>query len=403
NSLKFNNNRRPELSAVNYINLGEVNEAKGDYKEALKFQLAALKLAEQNKFNEVFCVAQTNIGRLYIKLNKPKEASIYLNKALQVSKKYFCREEIKDTYYGLSQLDSINGNYRSAYEHYKLFTLCRDSIDNEETKSKSLQNSMQYEFDKKQAVLKVEQEKKVAITNLKLLEKDRDIVKRNFIIAVTVIIAMIIIFSIYFLNKKNKKQQQKKFSLQLIQSQEEELKRISKELHDGIGQNLLSLKNIYNMNIPLMESTIEDLSNISRNMHPVLLEKLGFTKAVESIIREAKESCNIMFTYELDNIDDVLIPIQQINLFRIIQEGIRNIIKHSETTAAKISIEKKEAKIIACIFDKGKGFDPISVNNKKSLGLTSIRERVELMNGQLSMTSDAKGTRIEIIIRQSRN
>ena len=266
----------------------------------------------------------------------------------------------------------------------------KDSLRTDEIKKKMLNAEMNYKLEKSEI-----------INNAKLTQKDGDISKRKFFIAVILGVALLLIFCITYINQKKQKNKQRQFSLQLIQSQEEERKRVSKELHDGIGQNLLLLKNSYKDQIPLMEATIEDLRNISRNMHPVQLEKLGFKKAVESIISEAKKNSNILFTYEIGDVDQFLTTSDQLNLYRIVQECISNILKHSQTTAAKIAIVKEGNKIITSIYDKGKGFNIKEALMQKTLGLNSITERVALMSGKLNITSNDKGTFIEIILKHA--
>ncbi len=199
---------------------------------------------------------------------------------------------------------------------------------------------------------------------------------------------------------------QEKFTRDIIEAQEEERKRISKGLHDGIGQSLLLIKNsLRTKNVEdsekMVSSTIEEVRSISRNLHPFQLEKFGLTKALESMVEELNESVEkTVFTEEIDNIDGVFSKEQEINLYRIIQECFNNILKHANATAARIIIKKTNRFINITILDNGKGFD-LEKNKDlvNSLGLKSIRERIKYLKGSVSFNSKLnKGTTIKIQI-----
>ncbi len=183
----------------------------------------------------------------------------------------------------------------------------------------------------------------------------------------------------------------------MLHSQEEERKRIANELHDGIGQNLLAIK--YQKSDELIDITIQELRNISRNLHPIQLEKLGLTAAVESLINDISGISGIYFTMELENIDHVLQHQVQIHIFRVIQECVSNIIRHSKAAAARLIIKKTKQNINITVFDNRIGFSPSINKNSKSLGLSSISERVKLIGGKLLIESKVGETKIEIKIR----
>jgi len=151
-------------------------------------------------------------------------------------------------------------------------------------------------------------------------------------------------------------------------------------------------------NTPLVEITIDELRTISRNLHPVQLEKLGLKEALESIVQQTEKASGIFFSHQIEDINDLLNSNQQINLFRLIQECMNNIIKHSKAKSARITVEKQGDSVITTIFDDGVGFDISAMKKKKTLGLTSMSERVKLMNGNLTIMSGNKGTRTEIKI-----
>lgn len=217
---------------------------------------------------------------------------------------------------------------------------------------------------------------------------------------------------------KIKKEMQVKaeFTRQLIESQEYERKRLAGELHDSLGQNLLIIKNKAMLNLKKAEynpeiineisditsTTLQEVREISYNLHPYQLERLGLTKAIESIVERASKSTSIKFRIEIENIDKVFSPEIEINIYRMVQECINNIIKHSQSNKADININKNPDVVSVMIEDNGKGFnteEKFSIKSKSGLGLMSLTERAKLFQGKVEIVSKTgRGTIIKFTI-----
>ncbi len=219
---------------------------------------------------------------------------------------------------------------------------------------------------------------------------------------------------------KKERQLQQEFSQQLINSQENERKRIAHELHDGIGQNLLVIKNRATLALQsspqddpttnqleaissISSQTINDVREISYNLRPHQLERSGLTKTIQSTINRLADASKVRFSIELAPIDNLFSKEAEINIFRIIQEGMNNIIKHSEANEAKVHIEKTAIYVIITIQDNGKGFNMNEVTSEKTIetgfGLRGISERTKILNSTLSVTSiPNQGTTLKILI-----
>ncbi|MGE0132060.1 MAG: two-component regulator propeller domain-containing protein [Blastocatellales bacterium] len=214
-------------------------------------------------------------------------------------------------------------------------------------------------------------------------------------------------------------QQQQAFSRQLISSQEAERKRIAAELHDSLGQRLVVIKNLALIHLSAFNgngesrSQIEEISaeashaigevkEISYNLRPYQLDRIGLTKAVEAIVKKAAAASEITFTAEIDEIDELFSKESEINFYRIVQESLNNIIKHSAATVAHITIRVDEDRLQLTIEDNGKGFTPGAGSNDHrggGFGLIGISERAQLLGGKLALHSAAgEGTMITIII-----
>lgn len=211
---------------------------------------------------------------------------------------------------------------------------------------------------------------------------------------------------------------QQNFARQLIASQEQERKRIAAELHDSLGQRLVVIKNLAWMFLSAKDKTdksqIEEISaeaseaigevkEISYNLRPYQLDRIGLTKAIEAIVRSAQAASAIDFSAKIDNIDDYFPKEAEINFYRIVQESVNNIIKHSRAAQAKIEIARNERHLEVTIADNGRGFGAESDSSKPKsggFGLIGITERVELLGGRVELKSAPKeGTIINIWIK----
>lgn len=197
----------------------------------------------------------------------------------------------------------------------------------------------------------------------------------------------------------------------LITSQENERKRIALELHDSIGQNLLIIKNqlleiihsfkgdgditIVNEASALTSDTLREIRSISQNLRPHHLDQLGLTTAIETVIEKVDDNSDIDFDFSLDNIDDQISTENQINFFRIIQESLNNIVKHSGASEAFVTISKSEKTIELIIEDNGNGIpnsklNP-NLNRTEGFGISGLFERADILGGELEILKSNKG------------
>ncbi len=149
--------------AVTLENIGAIYSSQGSYPEALKMFFSSLKINEQIGDKYGIAASYNNIGNALVRSGQLKEAQSYLNKALQISKEIGSKYDIKKSYKGLVVLDSIQGNWRAAFEHHKLFIVYKDSIDNEETKKEIIESTMTNKFEKTELETQARQDKKDAI------------------------------------------------------------------------------------------------------------------------------------------------------------------------------------------------------------------------------------------------
>lgn len=218
---------------------------------------------------------------------------------------------------------------------------------------------------------------------------------------------------------KKEQDAQSLFTRKLIETQEDERKRIAAELHDSLGHDLLitknkllltaknpdaneSILNDVNEVTEIISGAIQNVREISYSLHPYQIERLGFTKAIASIIERVNKNTNIRIYSSLDDADKMLPPEIEINLYRIVQEIMNNIVKHSGATEALLNMNKSDKNISIFISDNGNGFDVDTIMNKKSgsgFGLKGMLERVKLIGGTLELNSSPRsGTEIKLTV-----
>ncbi len=239
--------------------------------------------------------------------------------------------------------------------------------------------------------------------------------KTKWFIALGSILLVFLIFFFPYLQIRRLragKRRQQYFSQQLIESQEAERKRIAADLHDSLGQNLMIISNelllVKNKNVKLdcnlepilndLHEAINQVRQISFNLHPHTLERLGLTRALFSVVRRLNENFNTNIELKTNHLDiDRLFPAEkQIHLYRIVQEALNNILKHAHATQATVEFTKKIRYVYLIISDNGIGFK-LNFVKQKDFGLSSMKERVRLLNGIMYIRSiPDSGTKILI-------
>lgn len=212
-------------------------------------------------------------------------------------------------------------------------------------------------------------------------------------------------------------EQEKAISAAIMETTDKERGRISRELHDSVGQLISAAK----LNIEIFEKksqtadvslaeakkyTIEagmELKNIIRSLHPSSLYKLGLCKAIDNLVSETAGTTGITFTVNHFGLSGITDSNIQLNIYRILQEGLNNIAKHSMASEALVQLFKRKDALSIVISDNGVGFD---VSEKEALnesalnfGLRNIKERTKILGGYCQIEAmPGRGTEINIEI-----
>lgn len=201
----------------------------------------------------------------------------------------------------------------------------------------------------------------------------------------------------------------------LIRAQEEERAHIARELHDDISQRMAFLqigleqfeqkipelalndtKELHNLTEVASEIS-SDLHSISHQLHPARLDLQGLVAATGSLCREMSHQHDLQIRFIHRDVPTQIPTDVAICLFRIVQEALRNVVKHSNTSTAQVELSGQAHAVDLCISDSGAGFDLECVKQKGGLGLVSMTERLRLIGGSLSVSSDpSNGTQLRV-------
>ena len=206
----------------------------------------------------------------------------------------------------------------------------------------------------------------------------------------------------------------------LIAAQEEERARISRELHDDLSQRMarllirlerwgqamgeLSAKSRaqFDTIVEMASEMSASLRDLSHLLHPATLAPLGLVPSIAGLCRELSEQQHLTVKFDHDDIAKDMPSDLSLCLFRVVQESLRNVVKHSGASEARVALVRKENQIELCVEDFGCGFDMENLRRGGTLGLTSMRERARLAGGELSIESEpGRGTRICLRVRPS--
>lgn len=209
--------------------------------------------------------------------------------------------------------------------------------------------------------------------------------------------------------------EKQEFGLKIIEAQEDERRKISREIHDGPAQMLANillrselvdrtfregtvddaLKEIKSVR-KMIRSSLYEVRRIIYDLRPMALDDLGLIPTIKKYVATIADYNDTEIEFSTMGLEKRLNQKYEIAFFRLVQESIQNAIKHAEATLIKVKLDVGAKDLVMVINDNGKGFDP-ALKRDKSFGLIGMRERVEMLNGKLTINSTiGEGTKIMI-------
>lgn len=439
-SLEIRKRLGPKISEAGLNdNIGNIKKARGDYKGALENFQIALKIRKKGKSKRGLASSYGNIGLLYAKMGENKKAIPYLKRAIEIADSNSFVEISLVCTEGLSIVYSNLGSYKKAFDAVTRYYKLKDSIHSVKFEEKLNLYKEKYETEKKDRLIqKLEEDQKIA--DLNIAKQEVIASKQKFISNSLAIVAGLLLFVLFIIYRyfkmkqradremmlKNEQiNQQKTLDLMkeqevstiksYMEGQEKERSRIAGDLHDRLGSllstvklHLSSLEQNLHQNeeaqksfdyvLSLIDTSVEEVRSVSRNLSKGVLTQFGLFAAVESM-RDAINSANkIKMQVIQSGTETRLNPEVEISLFRIIQELITNVIRHAQTNEIFVQFVGSDDRLNIIVEDHGIGFNPDEIKSN-GIGLSNLKKRVEEINGEFSIDSElGEGTTIIIDI-----
>jgi two-component system, NarL family, sensor kinase len=341
-----------------------------------------------------------NAGEIYNRLNKPDFALTFLKIAYKKADSIRHKEFLRDACKQLSTSYSLLKQYDSSYHYLSMFSDLNESLAKENSEREILQREYELQVQKRNLEQKAE---------------------RNTIIILSLL--AIVILALFFNRRRIKqrmlyqqqlyRQQNEMFNLAATM-QEKERKRIAEDIHDGLGSVISAAKlelssmngergNLsnhqrekYEATLSLLDEAAAELRNVSYNLMPATLSKLGLVAALKNVTEKISAKSDLLVEFDAHGMETNmrLEESAEISIYRIVMELLNNIIKHAGATKATVQVIKYNDYINITVEDNGKGFEYSNLpQDKKGIGLNSIESRVKYLNSTIDIDSQpGKGT-----------
>ncbi len=376
--------------------------AKSGQNEKAKFYFAkAKKLHEDYNNKKELSFTLSQLARLEAKQGNKTEAIAYGEQALNIATSIKAMEQIMQAHEALAESKAQAADFRGAYKEHIEYSAVKDSLFQQQKSKQLLELQTKYDTEKKDR-------------QISDLSKDNNLkaatIERNYFFiggVLALFLLGIALFYVWRLRSERDRQvvlNEQKIRIReaqitsVIESQEQERKRFASDLHDGMGQlvaalqlTVQSIKNTQDQEktVSLVENSEQllndiqsEIRNIAFNLMPPVLVKEGLIPATRELIRRVNKASQLQATLSVHDVPTRFSNVVEISIYRIIQELISNILKHSDATELAISFTGHEKEVILTLEDNGIGYDLAKFqNNTSSNGWRTIQTRTNLMKG----------------------
>lgn len=382
-----------------------------DFHRAIDCQKELLQLDIKIGNKEGQMIDLTNLGKNYTNIHHPKLANKHLLEALPLAKQLNKPRFVAAIYESLGINNKDLNSYKKAYHYLDSATTLNDSIVGIETQESIAELETKYQLSEKERQILEVQQKSEQLAQEKELA-NLTVKKRNNLILFIILLAFPIGIATYFYFQNNKKKQalkeaellkeeRQKALKAVIDAQEEERKRIAKDLHDSIGQKLSGIKMGWSRVVneskdenvkdrikdlsKTLESTADEIRAISHKMMPITLREIGISAALKSMLENTFQFSEMTYTYDESKVEGRFKEALEITIYRIAQELVNNAIKHAKAKEINVQLLKVKTNLILIVQDDGMGID---LNQfKKGHGYMNISSRLSVNSGEINLES----------------
>ena len=408
------------ISGSFYHLAGQIALKQHRYDSADLYLTNALTFYGYTRHMDVISNINADLARLKLATSATAEAKKYALRAIDAAKASGENDVLAEALTVMAEYYNRTGAQQQAYEALRQANTLNDSVLTAANIKQANTLSAIYENDRKEkAIAKLELDKKIQTADV------RQKTLLNTIFGIVIVMLFIIGIGIHGNFKKNQKiERQRIAELEkekqlmgveaMLKGQEEERRRLARELHDGLGSMLSGVKISFSTlldNIPMtpahadaygktlaqLDRTIAELRKVAHNLMPEALARFGLKSAIKDFCESLRLGGNIEIICEQFGEDRELGNIADVNVYRILQELINNAIHHGKARRILVQVTTTADKILITVEDNGKGFELDNLKKATGIGWTNIQSRVNYFNGVIDIDSKLReGTTINI-------
>ena len=381
----------------------------GSYDSSLVYHFKALDL--KDKMNEISGLSNTHVNIADIFLEKKDDANFihHIMKAKDIAEKNNLKKDQINIYHTLAKYYELK-DVQVSYDYFKRFNIIKDSVFNENSSRQIAELNTKYETGKKE---------------IKLREQELLLARKNLLIWGIAASLILVLLTTLYLFKRSRFRQQRRLQEEVMKQQdiatksviaaeENERKRIAADLHDGVGQMMSAAKmnlSVFEAELPftsavqkgrfenviaIVDECCNEIRSVSHQMMPNALLKSGLASAIKEFIDKIDNRV-IRVTLHTEGLNERIDSNIETVLYRVIQECVNNVLKHSKANQLDISLIKDKDGIAATIEDNGSGFVVPDINQSSGIGLKNMVSRIAFLKGTVEIdSSPGKGTLIAI-------
>lgn len=382
---------------------------KGLYDSASLYFTRSFAIDSASGNRKLMSDAYLNRGRLAIKQQQWGTAKDLLDKSIAVATAANYRLGRQEGLKELALLSTKQNDYTRAYQYQEAYVALKDSLLNERTESEIAALRTQFET--------TEKEQQIALQQAELRQQ-------RLYIGGIVVLAVAVLLLIYSYTKRKQLQKQQAFdaamhqqqeqaTIRILTAEERERQRIASDLHDGIGQTMtaawlnlqaIAARQYHNgedallikKTTALVGDSCVELRQISHNMMPNVLNRKGLVNALRDFTSQTDHN-TLSVSFQADDETLSLDSTTSIILYRVVQECINNVLKHSGATELDISVSKDAGELTITIEDNGVGIN-LQQLQSDGIGIQNIRSRIAYLKGSVEWNNTGNGTVVAIYI-----
>jgi signal transduction histidine kinase len=388
--------------------LAELYKDKGEYQKSIDAAINSIDILTKVNRKPNLVYPLVNLAVVYNILKRPDDALKSLDKGYVIMKELNLMSPLEVYFQEYANAFEQKGNHKEALKWWKEYMVLDDSLFKSENNRILSETETKFQTQKK--------ETEIANQKLVLADQNAQLLKQRLWIGglFSTIGLMAALFYAYWSRYKRKKKEEldaavireQKVGLRaVIDAQEEERKRVAKDLHDGIAQEMVALKlgvNVLEQKIKnrlpdqliyiqelsqQIESTTKEIRTISHLMMPPVLETKGLAPSLELLCQSTLKNAGVDYQINIEGITDKIEDKVKIGIYRVAQELINNIIKHADANKVLIILSLTGSSLMLKIEDDGKGFNFEEARYNGSMGLLNIISRVSTLGGSIHVQS----------------